>query len=479
MKSLRDETHLRHYQLEGVDHIIDNKSYAIWTKMGGGKTITTLTALVELFESISAFRVLIIAPKKVVETKVWSNEAVKWSHTMRLRFHDLSLPSKPKKGDKEEIEQYKIRLKTYKKECDVFKDRVKNRATDIFVVNIDRVYQLVSIYKRDWIFDVIVIDESSLFGSPGDLSNRWKALKAIDGYYNRMIQLTGTPMGSGMMKIWSQIYLLDGGKRLGRTITEYRNRYFDHNKYTHVYKLREGAREEILRKISDIVMVVDEYDGLPPIQETLYTVKLSMKAYEKYEELERDSVIKIDDDEITAESAGVVWSKLLQVSNGAIYDANKNTRVIHNEKIQALKELVEQLNEQVIIVYRYQHDRDRILKVIPRSAAVDKTNSAFKKWVNGDIDALVMHPKSGGHGVEGLQYAGSTLIWFGVFKDADAYEQMNARLRRSGQTKTVFSIRMVCEGTLEHGVLSGLKDNIDFQDKCMSEIKKIRSKYVR
>ncbi len=464
---MRPRSDLRVYQNENVNLIKSTPYSGLWTKMGGGKTVSALTAVSDLSDDLEAIRTLVIAPLRVADT-VWHREAAKWEHLQHLKFHRLELPNKVMRKKTETDIQYKARQIAKKTEYNQFVLDTLNIDADIFLANVEQLEHLVFLFKSRWPFETIILDESSLFGS--HKSKRWRALKKVNRLIRRMTQLTGTAAGNGLQKVWTQVYLLDKGQRLCRKWTSFKDKYFDENKYTHALTAKEGSREEIVNRISDIVHVVDEYDGLPSINENTVTIPHTPKPLTDYEELQREYILELQEGDIEASNSGVLWNKLMQISNGAVLDAEKNVHHVHDCKLKALKEIVDDMGESVIIVYRNIHDKARIKKFIKHAVEVDKKGVAFDRWERGEIDVLLMHPKSGGHGLEGLQMGGRNLIWFGATKDLDLYDQMNARLRRSGQGKTVFVTRLISEGTMEDRVLGDLEEREDFHTKFYEEI---------
>ena len=464
-------SNLRHYQNEGVERIKSNSKTALWTIMGGGKTATTLTAAVDLIDDLEIMRGLIIAPLRVANRN-WHLEALKWEHTSHLKFHRLSPPSQVKQKKGESAESFKARKESRKPHQKEWVRQVLLSHYDFYIANVEQVEYLTMLFGDRWPFDFVVIDESSLFKSHS--SKRWKALRRVSKHIKRMVQLTGSPASNGIQNLWSQIFLMDGGDRLLRTFTGFKAKWFDENRYTFKITPKEGAREEIMDRIADLVHVVSEYEGLPPIVENTILLDMTEDVKQKYQKMERDFLLSLPEGDIEAPTAATLWNKLLQVSNGAIYDEKRNVHHIHDIKINALKEILDGTDESVIIVYNYKHDADRIKKAIKGVVELDNQGSVIPKWERGEIRTLLMHPRSGGHGLDGFQFGGRTLVWFGATSDLDLYHQMNARLRRSGQQKTVFINRLILEDTLESSVLNSLKNKDDFQSTLLDKLKEKR-----
>jgi len=468
-----DRTHLRPYQVEAVDHIKQNTHSALWTVMGGGKTATGLTAAVDLFDEVEIDRGLIIAPLRVANRN-WHREATKWAHTRHLTFYRLDPPPQVMQKKTETEQEYRARVKARLPEYRMWINKIKSLHHHLFIANVEQVEHLANLFGKDWPFDFVIVDESSLFKSWK--SKRWKALRRVSPYIKRMIQLTGTPCSNGLLNLWSQAYLLDTGTRLTKTITSYKTKWFIENPYSFDIKPKEGAKEEIMGRMSDLVHVVDEYDGLPPIVENVIEVPITPQIQARYNELEKEYLLPLaDEGEIEAKTAASLWVKLLQVSNGAVYDEDREVHLIHDLKLKVLKEILDGTDEQVIVVYNFQHDRDRIMQNIKGAVELDKKGQALDQWERGEINVLLMHPKSGGHGLDGLQTRGRTIIWFGATIDLELYDQMNARLRRSGQTQTVFVHRLVLQSTLEAAILNTLKDKGDFQSSLLQSLQERRN----
>jgi SNF2 family DNA or RNA helicase len=436
------------YQLTAKQWVLDHPEAGLFLDMGLGKTVTTLTAIEELKNDyMDIKKVLVIAPKRVAED-TWPTEYQKWSHLSSLEVVEI-------KGTPKE------RLQALK------------QPADIYIITRDNVAWLVDTLKREWDFDTVVIDELSSFKS--NKSIRFKKLKLVRPFVKRIVGLTGTPAPNGYEDLWSQIYLLDRGQRLGKTITEYRRKYF----YTitrpgyNEYKLRPGAKEEIDQLISDICISMKFQDYLQT-EEPLYIdrpVKLSDQEYKTYKTMERDTVLEFgEDDYISALNAAEVTNKLLQLANGAIYDQDKNYRVIHNKKLEALEELVEEAGgESVLVYYSYISDKERILQRFKNARVLD-TEKDIKDWNAGKIKLMIAHPASAGHGLN-LQDGGSIIIWFGLPWSLELYLQANARLWRQGQKQTVRIYHLLTEGTMDNRVLQVLKGKNIRQEELLANLK--------
>lgn len=435
------------YQQYAIDFLLQHEQAGLFLDMGLGKTVITLTALKQLKKKGEIDKTLVVAPKIVAEN-VWKQEPKKWDHLQDLSFsYILGSPKQREKALKTEA--------------------------DIYVITRDNVAWMVDLLKGNWIFDTLVLDELSSFKN--HQSKRFKKLREIRPYVKRVIGLTGTPIPNGYMDLWSEMYLLDIGKRLGKYITEYRRNYFYAlNRWSFIeYKLMPGADKIIDQKISDIClsMKAKDYLNLKEPQVIDVTVELSPKEMKAYKEMEREAVLSIDEEVITATSAGIVVNKLLQLANGAIYTRDqKDYKIIHNRKLEALEELVEQAaGENVIVYYTYQHDKERILQKFPE-ARILKTEKDVEDWNAGKIKMLVAHPASAGHGLN-LQDGGSIAIWFGLNWSLELYQQANARLHRQGQKNTVRIYRIIAENTVDNRVLEVLNGKNMRQEELLEQLR--------
>ena len=393
-----------------------------------------------------------IAPKKVAES-TWSKEISKWEHTKMLRLSKILGPQQK---------------------------RIKALSTpaDVYVINRENTQWLVDYYRNDWPFDMVVIDESSSFKSPR--ARRFKSLAAIAPRVRRIIELTGTPSPNGLADLWSQVYLLDAGERLGAKYGGFRERYFDpgarHNGAVYKYTPKQGSADAILSRISDICvsMKAEDYLQLPGTMVHEVPVALDPKAEKAYREMEREMVLALPDEEITVASAAGLSNKLLQLGNGAVYDDNRGVHEIHNCKIEAFLELVESLNgKPALVFYNFQQDKARLLKALEKTTYKVrelKTEQDQDDWNAGKIDILLTHPASSAYGLN-LQEGGNHVIWFGLTWNYEQYTQANKRLDRQGQTQKVIIHHLFCEGTRDEDVMQALQRKEGVQEFVMNSLK--------
>jgi SNF2 family DNA or RNA helicase len=434
------------YQNRGVTHIKTKHKSALWLDMGLGKTATTLTAIDELmFDEFDVYKVLIIAPLRVANN-VWHSEAKKWSHLHRFKFSIIT-------GSVTE------RLSALQ------------RSADIYIINRENVEWLVNILGKKWTFDMVVIDESSSFKSHS--SKRFKALKKVLPFTNRIVELTGTPASNGYIDIWSQMFLLDSGIRLGRTIGIYRDRFFDKDYMGYTYTLRSGSVNQIQESIKDLIlsMSAEDYLTLPDYIPSIVHNNLEGKLLQDYNRFEKEMVLNLGkENQITAMSAATLSNKLLQFCSGAVYSEVKEVQYIHDLKIEMLKEIIEENpNDNILIAYNYRHELERVLKAFPNARVLDKNSSTIENWNAGNIKQLIAHPASAGHGLN-LQDGGSLIVWFGFTWSLELYQQFNARLYRQGQKNHV-RVMHLAVGEIENRLMSVLMSKEATQDKLLESLK--------
>lgn len=444
------------YQQHCINKIIEIKKLGLFLDMGLGKTVTTLTAVKELkYNRFLVRRVLVIAPKKVAEG-TWTREAAKWGHTQMLRVSPV-LGSQTKRI------------------------RALNTPADLYIINRENVCWLVDYYRNAWPFDMVVVDESSSFKSHS--AKRFKALASVGDRIDRMVELTGTPSPNGLEDLWSQIFLLDGGERLGKRYTQFRERYFQPDKrgadgMVYSYEAKPGTEASILEKISDICisMKAEDYLQLPDITYHEIPVELDSKSLKAYCELEREMVLQLpeDDETISVTSAAALSNKLLQLANGALYGEDRQVHEVHSCKVEAFLELIESLQgKPALVFYNYQHDRTRILKALEKlGLAVRelKTTQDEDDWNAGKIQVLLTHPASSAYGLN-LQQGGNHVIWFGLTWNYELYTQANKRLHRQGQKEKVIIHHLVCSGTRDTDVMQALQRKDDVQSWVMESLK--------
>ena len=456
----RDQLHS--YQNRGVQHIIDNPFCALFLDMGLGKTVTTLTAIKELMDACIITNALVIAPKKVTQV-TWTDEIKNWAHLQNLTISVIDGDVKHRRA-------------------------AMAKKADIYAVSRDNIVWLVTEYGGIKLpFDMVVIDELSSFKNHA--SKRFRALKRVRKFIPRVVGLTGTPSPNGLIDLFAQMYLIDEGERLGKTITGYRDRFFRPDKrngdIVYTYALKQPA-DETEKAISDLIsditisMTAEDYLQMPDKIMLFDTVELPRKVYENYQEFEQEQVLELinSDELITAASAAALSNKLQQYANGAIYDADRNVKHIHDEKLEKLQEIVEAANgAPVLVAYSFIHDLDRIMNALKEYKPVKlEKPEHIAQWNDGKIQVLVTHPASAGHGLN-LQKGGNILVWFGNTWSLELYMQFNARLYRQGQTKPVYIHHIVSKGTVDEKIIKALSGKKETQDGLMQSIKELMEKY--
>jgi len=452
---------LHDYQRFGYSHILDNPAAGLFLDMGLGKTITTLTAVKELLDRLEVGRPLVIGPKRVVES-VWIQEAAKWLHTSSLSFSLIAGNAKQRK-------------------------KALEAEADIFLISRDNVSWLCEQYGGSFLpFDMLILDELSSFKN--HQSQRFKALKRVRKSVNRVLGLTGTPAPNGLVDLWSQVFLLDGGERLGHSIGRYREAYFRPDKQNggivYSYALKDKMQQEkIYNAIGDICISMKAEDFLDMPDKVIIDERVTFsdelaKTYSDFEkELVFNLLTELGDKEITVATAAALSNKLLQFSNGAVYDENREVHQIHDLKLDKLEDILEAANgKPLLVAIAFKHDATRIMKrfksIAPR---VLDSQQDIDDWNAGKVQMLILHPASGGHGLN-IQHGSNYLVWFGLNWSLELYKQLIARLWRQGQkAEQVFIYRIICSGTLDEKVVRSLAEKEGTEDELLGAVKADRS----
>lgn len=463
-----NENNLHNYQKACVEHIITHPYCGVFLEMGLGKTVSTLTAVNYLmFDYLEIGSVLVIAPKRVAES-VWQEEAEKWDHLKHLRFSKI-IGSEVKR-----VEAIK-------------------RKADIYIISRDNIAWLCAYFGGGCLpFEMVVIDELSSFKSYK--AQRFKAMRNVRPCLKRVVGLTGTPAPNGLIDLWPQIYLMDRGQRLEKTITRYREKYFRPGKtngsVVYSYSLLENSEKQIHEKIEDICisMKAEDYLDMPELINNYIRLKMPKDLSDKYKQFEKDKVLEIfsgdKKEEVSITNAAALSNKLLQFANGAIYNTDeagiRSVIPLHDIKLEALKEIIEDANgKSVLIAWAYQFDRDRIKEYLksykPREL---KDNKDIQEWNAGKIQVMLAHPASAGHGLN-LQSGGNIIIWFGQTWSLELYQQFNARLYRQGQTQQVIVHHLILEGTHDEDVIKAIQAKDEKQSALMDSIKAKIDKYKK
>ena len=441
------------YQKRATQFIIEHEACGLFLEMGLGKTVITLTAIDELLnDRFEVSKVLVIAPLRVAED-TWSRESKKWDHLQHLKIAKIL-------GDAAD------RIRALKQNADVY------------VINRENVVWLVEYLEENrirWPFDMVVIDELSSFKN--NQAKRFRALRKMRPMMDRVVGLTGTPAANSLMDLWAEMYLLDRGERLGRTLTAYRGNYFrpgyGNGYVTYKWEPRRGSLEAITQKIADITvsMKAEDYLTLPDKVESTIEVSLDEKGLKAYKEMEKESLIELEGEEIAALDAAAVMSKLLQMANGFIYDEAHNPRHIHEAKLDALGEILEATESPVLVFYNFQADKDAILSRF-HDARLLENDSTIEDWNKGKIKILLAHPASAGFGLN-LQDGGHIMAWYGLPWSLEQYLQAVARLQRQGQKYPVMVYHLIAKGTVDEQVAKSLAKK-DMTQSALIEVLKDR-----
>jgi len=438
---------LHQYQLHAINFIKNEKRCLLAISMGLGKTISTLTAVNDLIDSFTIHKTLIIAPLRVANS-VWAQEAELWDHTKHLRVSICT-------GNERQ------RLTALMQDA------------DIFVINRENVEWLVKVQKK-WRFDCVVVDESDSFKNAS--SKRFRALRKVLPDTTHMILLSGTPSPNGLLDIWAQMYLIDFGERLGRTMTSYKDRFFEKDYMGYNFTLREGSAGKIHDLLRDKVLSMssEDYLELPDRISLVEAVDLPPSTLREYKDFETTLLATLPDgEEIEAMNAAVLAGKLLQYANGAIYtDEHHNWTNIHDVKLDALAEIIENNSgENVLVAYNFKHDLAKLQQRFPSGVALDKDPNTVTRWQQGKIKLMFAHPQSAGHGLN-LQDGGCLAVWFGLTWSLGHYQQFNARLHRQGQQRPVRIIHIIANDTIDERVVSVLSLKGAVQNNLLNALKR-------
>ena len=438
---------LHDYQIEGVEFIKKQETSALFLGLGAGKTITTLTAYSDLLDDFAISKILIIAPLRVAQT-VWHTEAKNWEHTKDYRFSKIL-------GTPEQ------RLKAL------------NANSEFYVINRENLVWLVNQMKKksDWKFDAIIIDESSSFKSHS--AKRFKALKKVAGLSFYRTLLTATPNSNSYMDLWSQFYLIDGGARLGFNVSMFRRTYFIPDNMGWSYYIKDGSVKMIQDKIKDKVISAS-YDDLPPSTSTIMESPLSGDLRKQYLKFEKDALLAVGDEELNAVNAAVLTGKLLQFSSGAVYgeeiDGKKPVHHFHDLKLDMIDEILEfNPDENIIVIYNYKHELERLKKKYPQGQTLNKDGSTVDEWNEGKIKMLFLHPQGAGHGIN-LQHGGHIMIFMGFTWSLEYYLQVKGRIDRQGQKNNCQFIHLVV-GAVEHKLMKTLAKKNIVQEDLLNALK--------
>ena len=420
-----------------------------WIWASADKTVITLTAINRLmYEEFEVSRVLVIAPKRVAED-TWTREHAKWDHLQHLKVSRI--------------------LGTASQRMNALK-----ADKDVYVIGRDNVVWLIEALAPNWPFDMVVIDELSSFKNPQ--AKRFRALRKVMPRVSRVVGLTGTPSPNGLMDLWAELYLLDRGERLERTLGAYREKYFKPGARSGYVVFKwlpvKGAEKQIRDRISDICvsMSAADYLTLPERIDNVIPVSLSKKELTTYRKMEEEQLLELgDDDMIVALNAAAVMTKLLQIANGSVYTASGAVERIHDAKLEALEEIIDTTDSPVLVFYSFRHDLGAILGAVEGARTLEGPQD-IADWNDGKIRVLLAHPASVGYGLN-LQDGGHTIVWYGLTWSLELYQQANARLYRQGQEKPVIIHHLITEGTVDEQVMRALQAKDTSQAALLAALK--------
>lgn len=516
-----DRQQMHPYQNEGLQFLKDNPYSALFIDMGLGKTVTAGTLAVDLLdfdEMEEDEQILIIGPLRVA-TDTWPNEFRKWQHMAAHKVQVVHVDDDDPRINEARKRGYKLGMENaselftserqkaatavatrHAAECrENIRQEYATSKARIHIISRDWVEWLVNFHRAKWPYRTVIIDESSGFKDHN--TSRFKALAKCRNstfangkpFIRRMHLLTATPAAESYLHLFAQLFLMDGGKRLGKEIRNFQERYFTENKYTRKWKLRPGGEEDILDKIKDICMVMKAKDYLDQ-EDPIFAVRhVHMTAAEEalYRTMEKDMIVQLSDgSEIEAETAAALSSKLLQMGSGVLYETQllpgqtedddhvkvKKVHQIHDHKIEMLKEIVEAAQGKPILVgYHFKSSLERLKRAFPKAVAMDATGKCIKDWNAGKIPMLLMHPQSGGHGLN-LQKGGHNMVFFDIPWSLELYLQFIGRLARQGQKFRVLVQLLVCKGTLDETVVEALNSKGDAQEEMFKILQRMRNK---
>lgn len=442
------------YQKRATQFVMDHQECGLLLDMGLGKSVITLTAIQELIDECEITKTLVVAPKKVAET-TWSTEAAKWNHLQGLRVVKVMGTEKKRKMALAE-------------------------KADVYVIGRDNFVWLVGLYRGQLPFDVLVIDELTSFKN--SKSQRFKAMRVARPTVKRVIGLTGTPAPNGLIDLWGQMYCIDMGERLGKSITRYRETYFETHRWNNIVvrcDVKAGCEDIIRNRIADIClsMQAKDYLQLPDLIMHTVSVEMTPATMSAYNKFEREKVLEFkqehEDDPVNllANSAAGLMNKLAQFANGAVYDEDRNVHEIHSEKLDQLAEIVEAANgNSVLVFYQFKHDIPRIAKRLKGyRVAVYGGEKQLLDWNAGKIDVLLAHPASTAYGLN-MQQGGHYIVWFGTGWDLELFQQANARLHRQGQQHPVTVYKLIGAHTVDERASASLESKKDRQQSLLDSL---------
>ena len=438
---------LHEYQRRAIEFIHSKRKCGAYLDMGLGKSIISLSVIKDLTDACIIRKTLIIAPLRVCQS-TWKQESALWRHTRDLRISVCTGTAQQRKDG-------------------------LNSNADVFLINKENVSWLVNLCseKGSWPYGMIVIDESSCVKNHS--TKIFRSLKKVVKHSKYVVLLSGTPAPNSLTDLWSQIFLIDGGASLGKTVTNFRNRFCEVDFWGHTYTVKEGYGEKIQELIKPMTLSMQgsDYLELPDRLDLIEKVVLPEKVMDEYKAFEKNLFLEFEGVEIEALSAAVLAGRLLQFSSGAIYvDDDHNWKELHNAKLDALAEVIEENPENIIVAYNFKHTLTRLQARFPNGVVLDKAGKVLERWNKGEIKLLFVHPMSAGHGIN-AQYGGSILVWCDLVWSLEAYMQTCARLHRQGQERPVRVVHLIAENTIDQRVMDVLKSKDAVQADLLAALR--------
>ena len=446
---------LEHHKL-GIEHLIKNLEACLFAGCGLGKTGMTLAALDYLFSDLSTLGVLIVAPIRVCNL-TWPHEVAQWDQFSWMRVANM----RTKEGQK----------------------AWREGSAHIYLINFESLPMLCQKFMDDKEIpvDTLIVDELSKAKSPSSM--RINTLRRHRHRFKRAWGLTGTPMPNDKLDLFSQIRLIDRGQRFGSNFTKFRNQFFyPLDKDMHKWALRDACDSKVEAKLSDLVLTLKSSDWLdiPDVHIEDVEVTLPDKVRGLYKKLKKELVVLLGNNEINAINAAVLIMKLIQLTSGSIYDAERNVIELHDSKLKECKRIVKSHEgEPVLITYMFKHEEERLLKAFPDAISFSQARTEKQQtelaelWNAGHVPVMLAHPASVGHGIN-LQKGGRIMIWFSLTWSRELYDQMIARLARYGQEAVTLVYRLLCSNTVDDAVAEALREKGEDQAALMDAIAMFR-----
>lgn len=509
-KVIRTRADLHEFQHEAVQWLYEKPYSGLFVDLGMGKTVICLTLLANMLNEGWRGKALVIAPLRVAKA-TWPAEIKEWKQSAGIEYsliraeddddeikaiwkkaYDREYARQRAVGERPAVAAGYARRAASRPRLEAKEAMRRRQALDpahLHVINIEQLEWLVHYWEymgrtfgMTWPYDTVIIDESSKFKDY--TTKRYKALKRCLSRIERLHTLTASPAAESYEHIFAQIFLLDRGKRFGRYLKHYLRTYFHEIKAAHKWKIKPGSEQKIANKIADICMVlkVEDYREQLKIEKFLpipRRIVLNEDLMGRYNDFERTMILKLDEMRIEAVNGGALFNKLLQMTAGAVYDEEKNVVPIHDEKIEALRELVEELQgEPLLVPYWFKSSLARLRKAFPNARTMDRAGRCLDDWNAGKIDMLFIQPGGAAHGLNMQKGPARDIAWFDLCWSRELYEQTIGRLNRQGQTQLVRVHHLMCVGTADEIVYDCLIDKGEGQDRLFEYIRRARRRII-